>query len=55
MYWEFEGGIKLTDQENKGKIEFYETKWCVVKRWNELNNINNDDLANTAIECYNIS
>ena len=31
------------------------TFWGAVKRYNELNNINNDELANTAIKYHNIS
>ena len=55
MQGEFDGGIKLTDDENNGTLKFYEKQfWKAVKRYNELNNITNDELANSAIKYHNI-
>ena len=56
MCGNFDGGTKLTDEEQKSKIKSYEKEFGgAVKRHNELNNTNNDELANTAIEYHNIS
>ena len=53
MCGEFEGGIKLTDEEKHNKIKFYE-KQGFVKIYSELNNINNDELADRASKCYSL-
>ena len=55
MHGSFNGGIKLTDEEQNSKLKFYEKAFFgAVKRYNELNNITNDELANCAIKQYNI-
>ena len=54
MQGEFDGGIKFNDEEKNATLKFYEKPfWRAVKRYNELNNINNE-LANSAIKHYNI-
>ena len=56
MQGEFDGGIKFSDEEKKQSVKFYEkTFWCAVKKYNEVNNITNDELANAAIKNYEIS
>ena len=55
MHGEFDGGIKFNDEEKNGTLKFYEKPfWGAVKRYNELNNITNDELANSAIKYHNI-